>query len=113
MRDVELGAQGDPIPPGLARVCRGGGCYQGSLTAPGEANDKPGPRAIQAAESGAEQTESGTGLDTGILQQHQGRHQEPWDGLKCGPGHSAGTAKLSGAPRVLTAAWYLMFTSLQ
>lgn len=46
-----------------------------------------------------------------VLQQHQGRNQQPWDGLKRGPGQSAGAVKLSGAPRALTAACYLMFAS--
>lgn len=96
---------------GLAKACRAGRWYQGLLTAPDEASDKPGPEAIQGAVLGAKQTESGTGLETSILQQHQGRNQQPWDGLKCGPGQSAGTVKLNGVPGALTAAWYLMFTS--
>lgn len=46
-----------------------------------------------------------------VLQQHQGRHQQRWDGPKRGAGQSAGAVKLSGAPRALTAACYLMFAS--
>lgn len=99
MWDVELEVKGDPVPQGLATACRASHWYQGSLTAPDEASDKPGPGTIQGTELGAKQMESGTGLETGILQQHQGRNQQPWDGLKCGPGQPAGTIKLNGSTR--------------
>lgn len=77
--------------------------------------DSPRPGEWQARSGGrpgrwaGSKAESGTGLETRILQQHQGRNQQPWDGLKWGPGQSAGAVKLSGAPRALTAACYLMF----
>lgn len=43
--------------------------------------------------------------------EHQGRHQECWDGLKCGPDEPSGKEKLSDALRALTAPWYLVFTA--
>lgn len=74
--------------------------------------DKPGPGATQGAEL---ETKSGTGLETSILQQHHGRNQQTWDGVKCGPGQTAGTVKLNGATRysdsslVLVLNVYLIF----
>jgi len=52
-------------------VCRARCWYQGSLAASDKVSNKPGPGAIQSAELGAKQTNH---LETGILQQHQGRN---------------------------------------
>lgn len=40
-----------------------------------------------------------------------GQNPTALDGLKCGPGQSAGTVKLNAAPGALTTSWYLIFTS--
>lgn len=84
---------------------------QSSLTAPVQASHKPGQCPVEGVELGAKQMQSETRLESGILEQHQGRHQEHWDGLKCGPEQSSGKEKLSDALRALTAAWYLMLTA--
>lgn len=73
---------------------------QGSLTTPEKASDKPGPGTYPVSRVGRRWGQRQSWRST-ILEQHQGRNQQPWDELKYGPGQSAGTVKLNGVPQAL------------
>lgn len=67
---------------------------QSALTAPDQGRHKPGQHPSEGVELGAKQMQSEARLEPGILEQHQGRHQEHWDGLRSGPEQSSGKENL-------------------